>query len=51
MLNIPISGYYLAANGWEKKGFEWRKGNNIVTYDGCDWRLNGAKIKHANLLP
>lgn len=44
----PISSGFLAANGWEKKGFEWRRGNDIITYDGCDWRLNGVKVEFTN---
>ena len=33
----PISGYFLEASGWKKKGFEWTKGFSKITYDGCSW--------------
>jgi len=33
----PLSGYLLAANGWRKDGFTWKKHFDTIAYDGCDW--------------
>lgn len=34
-----LSGYFLQADGWEKKGFTWTKGFSTITYNGTDWMI------------
>lgn len=43
--NTYLSGYSLEYLGWEKKGFTWTKGENVITYDGCIWLFNGKKVE------
>lgn len=42
-----LSSGYLENNGWvKKKNLEparWEKGNEFITYDGCNWVFYQAK--------
>ena len=39
-----ISSYALEANGWMRfSKLKWVKDGDNITYDGCDWKLNGEK--------
>lgn len=40
-----ISGSYLIANGWERKGSTYTKDGCVITYDGADWWMT-KKIKY-----
>ncbi len=42
---INISGYYLIQNGWVRSKSTYKKGENLITYDGTTWFLNGVEIK------
>ena len=46
-----ISGYYLMAHGWERSQSTYKKGNDLITYNGTEWFLNGKEIKSINEIP
>ena len=39
-----ISSSSLIQNGWVKKENYYRKGKDILFYDGVHWELNGKKL-------
>jgi len=39
-----ISGYYLIQNGWIRSLSTYKKGNDLITYNGTEWFLNGKQI-------
>jgi hypothetical protein len=46
-----ISGYYLEAHGWVRNKSVYTKGDNVITYDGTNWFLNGKEITSINEIP
>lgn len=46
-----LSGYGLSLKGWVRESGVWGKNGNKVTYDGCDWKLNGTRIEFIDELP
>ncbi len=44
-MKTNISGYYLIQNGWVRSKSTYKKGENLITYDGTTWFLNGVEIK------
>lgn len=49
--NCDISGSYLMGNGWARKASTYTKGEHLITYDGCNWYLNGKRIFTINEIP
>ncbi len=45
---IDISGYWLQGNGWERKGSVYTKGEDVITFNGTNWYLNGKEINSIN---
>ena len=46
-----LSGYAMSRKGWVRESGIWNKNGNKVTYDGCDWKLNGVRIEFVDELP
>lgn len=46
-----ISGYYLIRNGWIQNKSTYRKGDNLITFNGTDWFLNGNVITSIKEVP
>ena len=46
-----ISGYYLIARGWLQSKNSYKKGEDIIVYNGTDWFLNGKVITSTNEIP
>ena len=47
--NVPrvhlINSTSLINDGWERKGSNYTKGDNTISYDGYQWKLNGKVLQ------
>jgi hypothetical protein len=46
-----LCGPFLVEFGWQRKGTTYTKGEDVITYDGCEWFLNGKRIFTINDVP
>ena len=46
-----ISGFYLISRGWVQSKNSYKKGDNLITYNGTDWFLNGKVITSTKEIP
>lgn len=42
---IPLSGYWLLGDNWKKNGRIYLKGEDEISYDGTNFKINGHKIQ------
>lgn len=46
--NVPIvhliNTTSLIKDGWERKGSNYTKGENTISYDGYQWKMNGKEV-------
>jgi len=42
---------YLISHGWGRSKSNYKKGNDLITYNGTEWFLNGKEITSINDIP